>query len=117
MNAAFEEHARLDHAFWLAYHDQQTGRKQDIMNDQPIIYWQDDPNDPAISLNSAYRPPDICVIQLYGHSIALTRDQARSLGYALIARATVTPEDDASTDDRMPRIITDALDREYRSGQ
>jgi hypothetical protein len=65
------------------------------MTDQPIIYWQDEPTDPFMLLKSPdpLRPQEVCQLVMPGnptYNTHLTRDQARALGYALIARATVT---------------------------
>jgi hypothetical protein len=73
-----------------------------IMTDQPIIYWQDDPQWPWIILRNPHpfeaRETDaLCSLEtpMYPESTThLTREQARSLGYALIARATVTSGED-----------------------
>jgi hypothetical protein len=74
--------------------------KEAPMTDQPIIYWQDDSTFPWLTLRNPHpfeaRETDaLCSLEvtMYPESTThLTRDQARSLGYALIARATVTTE-------------------------
>jgi hypothetical protein len=69
------------------------------MTDQPIIYWQDDSAATApmklMDSDLAHIPYKIVQNTFDGsNSVYLTRDQARSLGYALIARATVTSWDE-----------------------
>jgi hypothetical protein len=77
------------------------------MTDQPIIYWQDDDDTPFLHLTESTQPslPFVCEL-FYDPSrgedstiVGLTRDQARSLGYALIARATVTTDGTTQTCD------------------
>ncbi len=69
------------------------------MTDRPIIYWQDETLYPGLELrsNDPERLTSVCALSAASTGddaasllIHLTRDQARSLGYALIARATVT---------------------------
>jgi hypothetical protein len=64
------------------------------MTDQPIIYWQDD-SIPYLTVQEVtWTPRLVCQLNAGDRVFQLDREQARSLGYALIARATVTSDEE-----------------------
>jgi hypothetical protein len=67
------------------------------MTDQPIIYWQDDISPHKHRLLDGGDTGYLVILENCADPFwnrGLTREEARSLGYALIARATVTSSRD-----------------------